>query len=49
MVQPVPADLLEIAEALVPDAPLGSARLQSNVDGLVGAVVAWLEERRRNH
>jgi aminoglycoside phosphotransferase (APT) family kinase protein len=25
--QPVPADLLEIAEALVPDAPLGSARL----------------------
>jgi len=27
MPQPVPADLLEIAEALVPDAPLGSARL----------------------
>jgi aminoglycoside phosphotransferase (APT) family kinase protein len=25
--QPVPADLLEIAEALVPEAPLGSARL----------------------
>jgi len=27
MPQPVPADLLEIAEALVPDAPLGTARL----------------------
>lgn len=27
MPQPVPADLLEIAEALVPDAPAGSARL----------------------
>jgi hypothetical protein len=27
MRQPVPADLLEIAEALVPDAPLSSARL----------------------
>ncbi|MDT8915262.1 phosphotransferase [Amycolatopsis sp. PS_44_ISF1] len=27
MTHPVPADLLEIAEALVPDAPLGSARL----------------------
>jgi aminoglycoside phosphotransferase (APT) family kinase protein len=27
MPQPVPADLMEIAEALVPDAPVGSARL----------------------
>ena len=37
MPQPVPADLLEIAEALVPDAPLGSARLaeQGNLHHVV--------------
>jgi aminoglycoside phosphotransferase (APT) family kinase protein len=37
MSQPVPADLLEIAEALVPDAPLGSARLaeQGNLHHVV--------------
>ncbi|GAA4079067.1 phosphotransferase family protein [Nonomuraea soli] len=37
MPQPVPADLLEIAEALVPGAPLGSARLaeQGNLHHVV--------------
>lgn len=37
MPQPVPADLLEIAEALVPDAPIGSARLatQGNMHHVV--------------
>jgi aminoglycoside phosphotransferase (APT) family kinase protein len=37
MPRPVPADLLEIAEALVPDAPLGSARLagQGNMHHVV--------------
>lgn len=37
MSQPVPADLLEIAEALVPDAPLDSARLaeQGNLHHVV--------------
>ncbi|WP_205673186.1 hypothetical protein [Amycolatopsis nivea] len=37
MVPPVPADLLEIAEALVPGAPVGSARLatQGNMHHVV--------------
>ncbi|MBB1154191.1 phosphotransferase family protein [Amycolatopsis dendrobii] len=37
MPQPVPADLLEIAEALLPDAPIGSARLaaQGNMHHVV--------------